>query len=128
VKAVLSGIASGIKSTFVAAKTYMTGAVNVAKDFGEQMSAVGALTSTVGTKDFEVLREKALALGRSTEFSATQAAMAMANFARTGQDTSQILQVMAPTLDFATEVECKRSKTRNGCTDNWCEQIQSECV
>lgn len=102
VKAVLSGIASGIKSTFVAAKTYMTGAVNVAKDFGEQMSAVGALTSTVGTKDFEVLREKALALGRSTEFSATQAAMAMANFARTGQDTSQILQVMAPTLDFAT--------------------------
>lgn len=99
---IASRVGAAIKSAFVAGKQYIKGAIDVAKSFSEQMTAVGALTSTIGTKDFGVLREKALELGMSTEFSATQAAMAMANFARTGQDANQILEVMAPTLDFAT--------------------------
>tara|TARA_R110000824_G_scaffold89623_10_gene219588 strand:+ start:1954 stop:4083 length:2130 start_codon:yes stop_codon:yes gene_type:complete len=95
-------VGRAIGSAFDFGKQYIKGAIDVAMDFGEQMTAVGALTSTVGTKDFTVLREKALELGRATEFSATQAAMAMANFARTGMDVNEILGVIEPTLDFAT--------------------------
>ena len=99
---IASRVGAAIKSAFVAGKEYIKGAIDVAKDFSEQMSAVGALTSTTGTKDFGVLREKALELGKSTEFSATQAAMAMANFARTGQSVNEIMDSIGPTLNFAT--------------------------
>tara|TARA_R110002167_G_scaffold25264_3_gene87871 strand:- start:895 stop:3150 length:2256 start_codon:yes stop_codon:yes gene_type:complete len=109
IKKVIGGIVSvakmvgrALKNAFSFGKEYIKGAINVAKEFSVQMSAVGALTESVGTKSFTVLREKALELGRSTEFSATQAAMGMANFARTGQSTKEILQSIAPTLDFAT--------------------------
>lgn len=95
-------VGRAIREAFDFGKQYIKGAISVAKDFSEQMSAVGALTSSVGTKDFTVLREKALSLGRATEFSATQAAMGMANFARTGQDVNEILDSIGPTLDFAT--------------------------
>ncbi len=95
-------VGRALKNAFVFGKEYIKGAIAVAKDFSGQMSAVGALTDSVGTKSFTVLREKALELGRSTEFSATQAAMGMANFARTGQSTKEILESIAPTLDFAT--------------------------
>tara|TARA_R110000803_G_scaffold76226_8_gene140788 strand:- start:1925 stop:4180 length:2256 start_codon:yes stop_codon:yes gene_type:complete len=99
---VVKMVGRGIAKAFSFGKEYIKGAIVVAREFGSQMSAVGALTETVGTKSFTVLREKALELGRSTEFSASQAAMGMANFARTGQDVDEILKSIGPTLDFAT--------------------------
>ena len=99
---IAKSVGRAIQAAFTAGREYVSGAIDVAKDFSEQMSAVGALTATVGTEDFTVLREKALALGSATEFSATQAAEAMANFARTGQSVDEVLASVGPTLDFAT--------------------------
>ena len=99
---IAKSVGRAIQQAFSAGRQFIGSAIDVAKDFSEQMTAVGALTSTVGTEDFTVLREKALALGSATEFSATQAAAAMANFSRTGQDVDEILSSIGPTLDFAT--------------------------
>ena len=77
-------------------------AIKVQAKFGQSMARVGALTNTVGTKDFDSLRKRALDLGKATEFSAGEAADAMGNFAMAGFKTGEILKATGPTLDFAS--------------------------
>src|SRR5690606_21948473 len=59
-----------------------------------------ALTGAAGP-DFEKLEERAKELGRTTVFSASQAAEAMSSFALAGFDVQQILKAIGPTLDLA---------------------------
>ena len=77
-------------------------AIQTQAEFGQSMARVGALTNTVGTRDFDSLRKKALDLGKATEFSAGEAADAMGNFAMAGFKTNQIMEAVGPTLDFAS--------------------------
>ncbi|GAF78654.1 unnamed protein product, partial [marine sediment metagenome] len=68
--------------------------------FEQRMARVKALTGAVGA-DFEKLNVEAKRLGKTTVFSATQAAEAMGVFAQAGLDVNQILAVLAPTLRLA---------------------------
>ena len=69
--------------------------------FENAMLTVKAISGATGVT-FDKLTAKARELGRSTEFTASQAAEAMTNFSRAGFKTQQILDAIGGTLDFAT--------------------------
>lgn len=77
-----------------------TAAVKTAVDFEAAMSQVKAISGTTGS-DFERLEEKAIDLGASTVFSATEVANAMTEMAKAGWDSQQILDGMGGVLDAA---------------------------
>jgi len=76
------------------------GVVKAAAEFEQSMARVRALTGATGS-DFESLQAQALTLGRTTVFSARQAADAMGYFALAGFDTNKILTAMPATLNLA---------------------------
>ena len=71
-----------------------------ALDFETNMNAVAAASGVTGD-DFDKLREQALHLGRTTSFSAGQAAEAQKFLAQAGFDTNQILSAMPNVLNLA---------------------------
>ena len=68
-------------------------ALNVAKDFEQGMSNVQAISGATGD-EFEALRDKAIELGGSTVFSATEVADAMTEMAKAGWDSQAIMDGM----------------------------------
>lgn len=68
--------------------------------FEREMSRVKALTGAAES-EFESLNQKARELGKSTVFTAAEAAQAMSAFAQAGFKTNQIIAAMKPTLDLA---------------------------
>tara|TARA_R110000824_G_scaffold3817_2_gene18221 strand:+ start:3093 stop:5528 length:2436 start_codon:yes stop_codon:yes gene_type:complete len=98
----IKGMISLAVAGFKRLAAFVGKSIKVQAEFGQSMARVGALTNTVGTRDFEVLRKKALSLGKATEFAAGEAADAMGNFAMAGFETNQIMQAVGPTLDFAS--------------------------
>jgi hypothetical protein len=68
--------------------------------FESQMARVQALTGAT-TQDFARLKAEAKRLGRTTVFSASQAAEAMSFFALAGFKVDQILRAVGPTLNLA---------------------------
>ena len=76
-------------------------AVKTAANFEAGMSEVKAITGATG-KDFEALEAQAKELGRTTKFSATEAAEGMKYFGMAGYDTEKILAAMPSTLNLAT--------------------------
>ncbi|MFS8573314.1 MAG: phage tail tape measure protein, partial [Clostridia bacterium] len=79
-------------STYVTLPILGTGAaiLRTAGDFEASMNRVRALTGATG-QEFEALRNQAKELGRTTQFSASQAADAMGFLAMAGFDVNQIL-------------------------------------
>lgn len=75
-------------------------AVKTAANFEAGMSEVKAITGATG-KDFEALETQAKELGRTTKFSATEAAEGMKYFGMAGYDTDKILAAMPNTLNLA---------------------------
>jgi len=76
------------------------GAVTTAMDFEKSMQAVAAVSGATG-KDFASLTGLAKDLGRTTQFSATEAAGAMEMLSMAGLNTEQILKATGPTLNLA---------------------------
>lgn len=74
--------------------------VEVGSTFEASMSKVQALSGASG-QDFEALSEKAQELGRTTQFSASEAADAMSNMALAGWDTRQTLDGIDGVLQLA---------------------------
>jgi TP901 family phage tail tape measure protein len=71
-------------------------------DFGEQMSAVGAIARLdQASEAMTALREKAKELGATTSFSASEAASGMQFLAMAGFDANEVLQTMPGMLDLA---------------------------
>lgn len=66
-------------------------AVKSAMTFDKEMSAVGAVSEASG-KQLDMLRTAALAAGKATVFSATQAAQAEEELAKAGMSTNDILR------------------------------------
>ncbi len=64
--------------------------VNAAANFEQRMSAIGAVSGATG-KDFDSLRNKALDLGRDTQYSAGEAAGAIEELAKAGLSVPDIL-------------------------------------
>ncbi|WP_088033540.1 phage tail tape measure protein [Evansella clarkii] len=75
-------------------------ALKVGMDFEEGMSKVQAISGATG-EDLERLRDQALELGSTTQFSATEAASGMEFLARAGFETNEILGAMPGLLDLA---------------------------
>ena len=77
-----------------------TAAVKVATDFEKQMSAVQAISGATGD-EFDALQDKAIELGASTSFSASEVAQAMTEMAKAGWNSQQIIDGMGGVLDAA---------------------------
>src|SRR5690625_1249131 len=75
-------------------------AVKTAADFESAMSNVKAISGATG-EEFDSLRKKAIEMGNSTMFSASESADAMANLAQMGWKTDQILGGIEHTLNLA---------------------------
>lgn len=70
-------------------------------DFDGQMGAVKAVLGSAASKDFPMLTKEAQRLGATTSFTATQAAEAMENLARSGQSPAEIMSSIGPVLAAA---------------------------
>src|SRR5690625_5394593 len=64
------------------------------------MSNVKAISGATGD-DFDLLRKKALEMGESTVFSASEAADALANLAQMGWETDQMFDGIEHTINLA---------------------------
>lgn len=80
--------------------TVLTGAVRTAMDFEKSMNAVAAVSGATG-QDFKSLTNLAKQLGRTTQFSASEAAGAMEMLSMAGLNTQQMLEATGPTLNLA---------------------------
>jgi TP901 family phage tail tape measure protein len=67
-----------------------TGAATTAANFEQQMAGIAAVAGAVGDQ-FDALREKALQLGKDTQFSASQAALAMEELVKAGVSVDDVL-------------------------------------
>ncbi len=74
--------------------------VTTAANFESSMNRVGALTGATGT-EFDRLGERAQELGRTTQFSASQAADGMGFLAQAGFETNEIYDAMPGVLNLA---------------------------
>jgi len=83
-----------------AAAAPLAASSKVFASFEARMARVRALTGAAG-KQFSRLEAEAKRLGRTTAFSASQAAEAMSYFALAGYDVEKILGAIGPTLDLA---------------------------
>ena len=78
----------------------LKGAVSKAMNFEKSMQAVAAVSGATG-QDFKSLGSLARELGRTTQFSASEAAGAMEMLAMAGLSTEQMLKATGPTLNLA---------------------------
>ncbi len=79
-------------------------AVRVFASFEESMSRVKALTGATG-EEFNALEKQARKLGKTTIFTARDAATAMSEFALAGFETGEIMESMQGTLDLAAAAQ-----------------------
>ncbi|MCH7985481.1 MAG: phage tail tape measure protein, partial [Acidobacteria bacterium] len=95
-------LAGAVGAAFLAWKavSIFKNMVKAASNFQAEMNKVKALTGAVG-KQFDQLREQAMKLGKTTQFSASEAAAGMAFLAQAGFDANQIVKAMPATLDLA---------------------------
>jgi TP901 family phage tail tape measure protein len=84
----------------IATGAFLVSGVKTLANFGQAMSTVAAITQSTGD-EFNALREEAIALGRDTRFSATEAADGMTFLARAGFDANEVLAAIGPTLNLA---------------------------
>lgn len=76
-------------------------AVKTGAQFDDQMSTVKAVTGATGDQ-MDSMRNQAKELGRSTRFSASEAAEGMEMLGRAGFDTDEIMDALPATLDLAS--------------------------
>lgn len=90
----------GVLSKSVTVPLATAGAVSLkfSMDFEKSMSNVKAISGATGI-EFDDLRQKALELGQSTVFSATDVANAMTEMAKAGWTSQQIMSGMQGVLD-----------------------------
>ncbi|MFB8763845.1 phage tail tape measure protein [Nocardiopsis alba] len=75
-------------------------ALKMGGDFEKSMNRVKAVSGATG-QSFDDLREMALELGRTTQFSASEAAEGMQFLAMAGFDTTEIMEALPGVLDLA---------------------------
>ncbi|MQB02300.1 MAG: phage tail tape measure protein, partial [Actinobacteria bacterium] len=80
------------------------GILKVAGDFQSSMNQVRAVTGAAGA-EFTQLEDLAKDLGRTTQFSASQAADAMYFLASAGFDTNEIMEALPGTLQLAAAAQ-----------------------
>lgn len=98
----LASVASGLRGSMLSlSKAFaFSWSFKSLMDFEQSMASVKAVTRAVGS-EFDTLRSKALELGASTRYTASQAAEAMRNLAQGGLSTDEILQSSQGVLALA---------------------------
>jgi TP901 family phage tail tape measure protein len=81
-----------------------TAIVKAAGNFESSMNNVRAVTGATG-QEFDNLRNLAMELGRTTQFSASEAADAMYFLASAGFDTTQVMEAMPGVLNLAAAAQ-----------------------
>jgi TP901 family phage tail tape measure protein len=89
-----------LKRTTQAFTGLMAASTVVGARFDREMTFMGAITNATAS-DMENMTGKARELGKTTMFSATEAAQAMQNLARAGMDTNEIMEASGPALMLA---------------------------
>lgn len=84
--------------------------VQVAADFETAMNRVTALSGATG-EQFDQLRQQAMELGRTTQFTASQAGDAMGFLAMAGFKANEILGAMPGTLQLAAAAQMDLAET-----------------
>lgn len=79
----------------------LKGAVGTAMNFEKSMQAVKAVTTNLSDKNFVRLQDEAKRLGRTTQFSASEASGAMEKLAQAGLNAEQMLVATGPALNLA---------------------------
>ena len=102
-----------IKDKAVEAAEY---SVEVGSAFEASMSKVSALSGATGS-DFDALKDKAMELGRSTQYSATDVADAFSYMALAGWDTDQMLSSISGVLNLAAASEMDLADASDIVTD-----------
>jgi hypothetical protein len=90
----------GVTAGFFALGRVVINAVNTFREFENQMAEVRAITSATD-EQFKRLSDNAIALGRSTVFTATQVGQLQVAYGRLGFSTDEILNATQATLDLA---------------------------
>lgn len=93
-------VTKAIKAGAAALSGFAVAAIKMGSDFEAGMSRVQALSGATGA-EFEALRKTALELGRTTVFSASQAAEGMQYLAMAGFKTNEIIAAMPGVLNAA---------------------------
>ncbi len=87
-------------------------AVKTSFDFDKSMNMVSAVTQATGSQ-FNQMREQAMQLGQTTQFSARQAASAMKFLGMSGANVHQILGAMPNTLQLAASAQLDMGSSAN---------------
>lgn len=90
--------------------------ISLSADFQTSMNQVSAVSGAVGN-DLEALRQQALELGRTTQFTTSQAADAMGFLAMAGFDADQILGAMPGTLQLAASAQMDMARAADVVTN-----------
>ncbi len=89
-------------SMYVTAPLVLMGgaAIKTAANYSQSMAKVKAVTGAT-TEQFELMNAQAKELGRTTQFTASQVAEAMAFMGMAGMDTNKIMSALPDTLNLA---------------------------
>lgn len=96
----ISSVGSALLPLSAASAGALGAGLKVATDFEAEMSNVKAITQA-NEQQFEQLRQVAIQLGADTKFSSSEVANAMAEMAKAGWDSQQIIDGMGGVLDAA---------------------------
>lgn len=76
-------------------------AVQTLAHFSQEMSTVAAVIGEINPDKLQELEDRAISLGTSTRYTATEAAAAMGELARAGLGANDVLAAVGPTLTMA---------------------------
>jgi len=93
-----AAVALALRTASIALK----GAVSPAADLEESLNRVSGVMGNLPTGAFDAIKEKARELGRTTEFTAGQAADGFRLLAMAGLDATEALQAIKPALNLAS--------------------------
>lgn len=99
-------LVGGFTEALRGAGRIVSDAVNVFADFNRQISFLGAV-SEASAEDLELLKQNALDLGRTTQFTAEQVAQLGIEYAKLGFTPAEILAATADTLNFAAVAQAE---------------------
>ncbi len=102
VKKQLNGLANTFKSAFALGSVAAFGkqVIQVSADFEDAMARVKAITNA-SQKDFENMRKEAAKMGKTTRYTASQAAGALENLTRNGMTASQATKALSGVMQLA---------------------------
>lgn len=98
----LQGFKNFMKSAFALGSVTMFGRelVNVSKDFENSMARVRAVSNAT-TEEFKKMQAEAQRLGKTTRYTATEAANALENLTRNGMTATQATKALSGVLELA---------------------------